>query len=41
MDEEAYVSERIAALNVPLVNLDTTLQNTEDEELEMDQFTNV
>ncbi|CAD1470499.1 unnamed protein product, partial [Heterotrigona itama] len=40
VDEEAYVSERIAALNVPLVNLDATLQNTEDEELEMDQFTN-
>lgn len=41
MDEEAYVSERIAALSVPLVNLDPTLQNTEDEELEMDKFANV
>ncbi|XP_043524747.1 pescadillo homolog isoform X2 [Frieseomelitta varia] len=40
VDEETYVSERIAALNVPLINLDSTLQNTEDEELEMDQFTN-
>ncbi|XP_033184733.2 pescadillo homolog [Bombus vancouverensis nearcticus] len=40
VDEEAYVSERIAALSVPLVNLDPTLQNTEDEELEMDQFAN-
>ncbi|XP_043578004.1 pescadillo homolog [Bombus pyrosoma] len=40
VDEEAYVSERIAALSVPLVNLDPTLQNTEDEELEMDKFAN-
>ncbi|KAK1134089.1 hypothetical protein K0M31_011871 [Melipona bicolor] len=40
VDEETYVSERIAALNVPLINLDSTLQNTEDEEFEMDQFTN-
>ncbi|XP_071856985.1 pescadillo homolog [Bombus fervidus] len=40
VDEEAYVSERIAALSVPLVNLDPTSQNTEDEELEMDQFAN-
>lgn len=40
VDEEVYVSERIAALNVPLVNLDPTLQNIEDEELEIDKFTN-
>lgn len=38
VDEESYVSERIAALNVPLVNLDPSEQNVEDEELEMDQF---
>ncbi|XP_076754956.1 pescadillo homolog [Xylocopa sonorina] len=38
VDEESYVSERIAALNVPLVNLDFSVQNVEDEELEMDQF---
>lgn len=41
MDEEVYVSERVAALNVPLVNLDPSLQNVEDAELEMDQFPNV
>ncbi|XP_017788096.1 PREDICTED: pescadillo homolog, partial [Habropoda laboriosa] len=40
VDEEAYVSERIAALNVPLVNMDPSVQSPEDEELEMDQFTN-
>ncbi|XP_043787804.1 pescadillo homolog isoform X2 [Apis laboriosa] len=40
VDEEVYVSERIAALNVPLVNLDPTLQNVEDEELEIDKFAN-
>ncbi|CAK9812566.1 Pescadillo homolog [Anthophora quadrimaculata] len=40
VDEEVYVSERIAALNVPLVNIDSSVQNAEDEELEMDQFTN-
>lgn len=40
VDEEVYVSERIAALNVPLVNLDPTLQNIEDEELEIDKFVN-
>ncbi|CAL7947728.1 unnamed protein product [Xylocopa violacea] len=38
VDEESYVSERIAALNVPLVNLDPSVQNVEDEESEMDQF---
>ncbi|XP_017880588.1 pescadillo homolog [Ceratina calcarata] len=40
VDEEAYVSERIGALNVPLVNLDASAQNAEDEEMEMDQFVN-
>ncbi|XP_076673902.1 pescadillo homolog [Andrena cerasifolii] len=40
VDEEAYVSERIGALNVPLVTLDPSVQSAEDEELEMDQFTN-
>ncbi|XP_017767006.1 PREDICTED: pescadillo homolog [Eufriesea mexicana] len=40
VDEEVYVSERVAALNVPLVNLDPSLQNVEDEELEMDEFAN-
>ena len=40
VDEEAYVSERIGALNIPLVTLDPSVQNAEDEELEMDQFTN-
>lgn len=41
MDEETYVSERIAALNVPLINLDSSVQSVEEEELEMDQFANV
>ncbi|XP_029033723.1 pescadillo homolog [Osmia bicornis bicornis] len=40
VDEDTYVSERIAALNVPLVNLDPSTQVAEDEEMEMDQFTN-
>ena len=40
VDEEAYVSERIGALNIPLVTLDPSVQSAEDEELEMDQFTN-
>ena len=40
VDEEAYVSERIGALNVPLVTLDPSVQSAEDEELEMDQFAN-
>ncbi|XP_012152384.2 pescadillo homolog [Megachile rotundata] len=40
VDEEVYVSERIAALNVSLVNLDPSTQFVEDEEMEMDQFTN-
>ncbi|XP_076232325.1 pescadillo homolog isoform X2 [Calliopsis andreniformis] len=39
VDEEAYVAERISALNVNLVNLDASTENAEDEELEMDQFT--
>lgn len=41
MDEEVYVSERISALNTKLINLDPSTEMVEDEELEMDQFTNV
>ena len=41
VDEEAYVSERIAALNVSLINLDSTTQTEENEELAIDQFANV
>ncbi|XP_043258369.1 pescadillo homolog [Colletes gigas] len=40
VDEETYVSERISALNVPLNSLDPSMQNAEDEELQMDQFSN-
>ncbi|XP_066594594.1 pescadillo homolog [Prorops nasuta] len=40
VDEEAFVSEKVAALNVPLISLDPTIQNAEDEDLEMDEFTN-
>lgn len=40
VDEEAYVSERISALNVPLVSLDPSVQSVEDEDTEMDQFAN-
>ncbi|XP_076289348.1 pescadillo homolog isoform X1 [Lasioglossum baleicum] len=38
VDEEVYVSERISALNLPLIALDPSVQTAEDEELEMDQF---
>nr|XP_033321838.1 pescadillo homolog [Megalopta genalis] len=38
VDEEVYVAERISALNVPLTTLDPTVQNVEDEELDIDQF---
>nr|XP_050859203.1 pescadillo homolog isoform X1 [Vespula vulgaris] len=38
VDEEAFVSERISALNVPLLALDPTIQNVDDEEMEIDQF---
>lgn len=41
MDEEAYVSERISALNIPLNSLDPSVHNIEEEELEIDQFANV
>lgn len=40
MDEEAFVSERISALNVPLVSLDPSTQN-EEEEVELDSFADV
>ncbi|XP_011494818.1 PREDICTED: pescadillo homolog [Ceratosolen solmsi marchali] len=39
VDEQAFVSERISALNIPLVNLNSSVQNEEDE-LEIDSFTN-
>ncbi|XP_054007073.1 pescadillo homolog [Hylaeus anthracinus] len=39
-DEDTYVSERISALNIQLNSLDPSVQNAEDEDLEMDQFTN-
>lgn len=35
------MSERISALNIPLVNLDSSVPATEDEEIELDQFSNV
>ncbi|XP_043676991.1 pescadillo homolog isoform X2 [Vespula pensylvanica] len=38
VDEEAFVSERISALNVPLLALDPNIQNVDDEEMEIDQF---
>lgn len=41
MDEETFVSERISALNVPLVSLDPSVQAVEDERIELDQFSNV
>lgn len=41
VDEEAFVSERISALNVPLIALDPTIQNVDDEEMEIDQFSKV
>lgn len=40
VDEEAFVSERISALNVPLVNVDLSVPVIEDEEIELDQFSN-
>ncbi|XP_076160552.1 pescadillo homolog isoform X2 [Ptiloglossa arizonensis] len=40
VDEEAYVSERISALNIPLNSLDPSVHNIEEEELEIDQFAN-
>ncbi|KAL6264865.1 hypothetical protein P5V15_005077 [Pogonomyrmex californicus] len=39
VDEEAFVSERISALNVSLVNLDSSLPEVEDD-IELDQFSN-
>lgn len=41
VDEEAYVSERISALNVSLVSLDPSIPAIEDDEVEIDQFSNV
>ncbi|XP_012251511.2 pescadillo homolog [Athalia rosae] len=38
VDEEAYVSERIAALNLPLSSTSGTTQTIEEEELDVDQF---
>ncbi|XP_029668163.1 pescadillo homolog [Formica exsecta] len=40
VDEEAYVSERISALNVSLVSLDPSISAVEDDEIEIDQFSN-
>ncbi|XP_071566981.1 pescadillo homolog [Temnothorax nylanderi] len=40
VDEEAYVSERINALNVPLINLDSSVPAVEDDDIEIDQFSN-
>ncbi|XP_012523179.1 pescadillo homolog [Monomorium pharaonis] len=40
VDEEAYVSERISALNVLLVNLDPSVPAIEDDNIEIDQFSN-
>lgn len=40
VDEEAYVSERISALNVPLISLDPSISAMEDE-VEIDHFSNV
>ncbi|XP_011049826.1 PREDICTED: pescadillo homolog isoform X2 [Acromyrmex echinatior] len=39
VDEETYVSERISALNVSLVNLDSSV-SIEDDNIEIDQFSN-
>jgi len=41
VDEETYVSERISALNVSLVNLDSSVPMVEDDNIEIDQFSNV
>jgi len=41
VDEETYVSERISALNVSLVNLDSSVPTIEDDNIEIDQFSNV
>lgn len=40
VDEETYVSERISALNVSLVNLDSSVPTIEDDNIEIDQFSN-
>ncbi|KAG5328525.1 PESC protein, partial [Acromyrmex charruanus] len=40
VDEETYVSERISALNVSLVNLDSSVSTIEDDNIEIDQFSN-
>lgn len=40
-DEDIYVSERINALNIPLVSLDPSAGAVQDEEVEIDQFSNV
>lgn len=40
VDEQAFVSERISALNVPLVSLNPLMQNEEDE-VEIDTFADV
>lgn len=39
-DEDIYVSERINALNIPLVSLDPSAGAVQDEEVEIDQFSN-
>ncbi|XP_011306232.1 pescadillo homolog [Fopius arisanus] len=38
VDEEAYVSERIGALNIPLIRLDPTTQAAEEEDVDLDNF---
>ncbi|XP_032676556.1 pescadillo homolog [Odontomachus brunneus] len=40
IDEGAFVSERISALNIPLISLDPSIQAVEDEETEIDNFSN-
>ncbi|XP_018303158.1 pescadillo homolog [Mycetomoellerius zeteki] len=40
VDEKTYVSERISALNVLLVNLDSSVPTIEDDNIEIDQFSN-
>ncbi|XP_063972092.1 pescadillo homolog [Diachasmimorpha longicaudata] len=40
VDEAAYVSERISALNIPLIRLDATSQAAEEEEIDLDTFSN-
>ncbi|CAL1684291.1 unnamed protein product [Lasius platythorax] len=40
VDEEAYVSERISALNISLVSLNPSIPAIEDDEVVIDQFSN-